>query len=306
LIKDSVTFVAGGIIRMKHPHNNRVAALVAAILAGSIASSQAADYLRGVFEPSPPASANAGVDWSGFYAGFLVGGSSAQVNPSANANTLATQAIPNHTATPYVASLIRFKDITSSKMSGGVFAGYNVLWDDVVLGFEADYSQAKFIAKSESSDIRLFTDSTDASRTYHTTIDSKGEAAIKNWMTLRGRVGWAAGNFMPYLTAGLALGNLRSDYSTTVTVKEYQTITQTSNCGTTCTTTQYVGTTGPNTGSIKHNGIAYGVAAGAGVDFAFSQKYFVRAEWQYVQFGADGKKPDITINTTRIAGAMRF
>lgn len=292
---------------MMNPKNREVVAGLALLMAGCASPSYAADYLRGIFEPSPaPAAQAGGVDWSGFYAGAFVGGSSAQISPSANAGTLAMQAIPNHPATPYVASLIRFKNVTSSKMSGGLFAGYNVVWDDVVLGFEADYSQAKFASKSESSDVRMFNNSTDATRSYHTTIQSNGEAAIKSWTTLRGRVGWAAGHFMPFLTAGLALGNLRSDYSTTVTVKEYQTITQTSNCGTTCTSTQLAGTTGPNTGSIKHNGIAYGVAAGAGVDFAFAQKYFVRAEWQYVQFGADGKKPDITINTTRIAGAMRF
>ena len=45
---------------------------------------------------------------------------------------------------------------------------------------------------------------------------------------------------------------------------------------------------------------------GAGVDMAFFSNVFVRAEWQYLQFASGGTRPEVIINTARIAGAVKF
>jgi hypothetical protein len=39
---------------------------------------------------------------------------------------------------------------------------------------------------------------------------------------------------------------------------------------------------------------------------AFFSNFFVRAGWQYVQFASGGNRPEISINTARVAGAVKF
>jgi outer membrane immunogenic protein len=72
---------------------------------------------------------------------------------------------------------------------GGVQAGYNVQFDSIVLGVEADLSAAGIL---EHGNIDHFDDG----------------SGINALATLRGRLGFAVGDLLLYGTAGLAVANL--------------------------------------------------------------------------------------------------
>jgi outer membrane immunogenic protein len=282
----------------------------AVMAVGMIGQAEAADYLRGIFEtappPPPPEWIGDDVDWAGIYGGAFVGGSNTQTKQIKNGLSLVNEALPYNAVGDQLAVLIRFKDKTVSKQSGGVFLGYNVLWDDIVLGVEADYSRANFGIKSTYQEGRLFNHPTNAARFYSGNAESQSNVKLMDWMTMRGRVGWAAGNFMPFITAGVAVGNLKSTYSTVLSLTEYENVTLSGCTISPCTVPAYVSGGRNREGKLKNNGAAYGAAFGAGVDFAFAKNFFVRAEWQYIQFASAKNQPDLSVNTLRLAGAMKF
>lgn len=281
----------------------------AALMAGMTGQAEAADYLRGIFETAPPPPPSAyikdEVDWAGFYGGVFAGATSGKVNQLNNGLSLVNEALPHNAVGDDLAILIRFKDRTTTKLSGGAFLGFNTVWDDVVLGLEADYTHSNLDAKSTYSEGRRF-DSEDGSTFHIGRADSRTQTTLKDWGTLRGRVGWAAGNFMPFMTAGLAFGNLKSSSSTVLSLAQYQNVTIEGCTVVPCTIPVHVSGGSDREGKLKHNGVLYGAAFGAGIDYAFSSNFFVRAEWQYIQFASDKNRPDISVNTARIAGAMKF
>lgn len=114
-------------------------------------------------------------DWSGFYLGAHVGYGDAQIGP--NANPLPAQGV--------------FLPPSPTGILGGYQAGYNRQFGNkLVLGVEVD---ATFISPTDTA--RLGNDP------YHTTFDY--------FATVRGRVGYAMGTWLPYATAGFAWGKTK-------------------------------------------------------------------------------------------------
>jgi outer membrane immunogenic protein len=100
--------------------------------------------------------------------------------------------------------------------------------------------------------------------------------------TVRARLGYAAGEWMPYITGGYAFGDATR-------------------------------TTGAGGGAEADNGID-GWVAGAGVEWAFAPNWSAKAEYQYLDFGDEtydfpaGIDPvvDLTVHTVRIGVNYRF
>jgi outer membrane immunogenic protein len=261
----------------------------------------AADYLRGSYS-GEAAPQSAAPDWSGVYGGVHAGISAGKIDPNQiNKNNLANLAWPLHPTTSQIADYILFRNSTTMHSSFGAFIGFNAVWDDVVLGFEADYSRSNFANSSSHTESRRLTAAGLPTSYYNTDVTSTGKAVVKDWVTLRGRAGYAMGHFMPYLTAGVALGNASSNYSARVTQTEMDT-NGTPGLG------DDIVIAGPSTstGTIKHRGISYGGAVGAGIDMQLIPNTFLRAEWQYIQFASGGNRPEISINTARIGGGVKF
>jgi outer membrane immunogenic protein len=264
-------------------------------LAAMAGRAEAADYLRGTYAGDTEPKA-AGVDWAGVYGGVHAGASVGQVDARPFARPLADQALPGTIITDTVAGLINFRETNKMSTSYGAFVGMNWLWDDVVLGIEADYTRSSLRANSVSNGAATFqpTGSTDE---YDITTNATARARLSDWGTLRGRVGWAAGMFMPYLTAGVAFGNVdgRSTLNGTwarFDVSAPPVRTPISN--------------GTFSSVIGRRGITYGGAFGAGVDMQLMPNMFLRAEWQHIQFASGGQRPNISINTARIGGGIKF
>jgi len=181
-------------------------------------------------EPSPAASAGPS---SGFYfgghLGYLFG----------NANATLANPIGQTTAggTTQVSTL-----------SGGVQVGYeHVFPTHLMLGIELDAS---------------FNDYMDFSTqlSYRFTPVTTGTQELEFMSTLRGRVGYAFGDWTPYLTGGLAIASVRTELNDRSAGLD-NTIT---------------------------NNWRLGYTLGAGIDKAIDRRWSARAEYLYTNFGMFG------------------
>jgi outer membrane immunogenic protein len=130
---------------------------------------------------------------------------------------------------------------------GGGQIGYNVQFDWLVLGVEADLQSA------DISDSATFGSGAGAFTQATTDID---------WFsTLRGRIGYAAGPTLIYFTGGWAFANV--DYGATTT------------------------TAGPTTVSMSSDGMKSGYTVGGGVEWAFAPNWSLKTEYLFVDLGKE-------------------
>lgn len=87
-----------------------------------------------------------------------------------------------------VASLSRSATTNSTHFGG--FLGYNLQWDELVLGFDGAYNRPSSLNTSSTSG--------------STTASLK----LVDYATFRGRAGYAFGQFLPYAFVGAAIGRL--------------------------------------------------------------------------------------------------
>lgn len=167
----------------------------------------------------PPAPA---VPWTGPYVGAHLGYGTGSFGPGTN---------PVH-------GEALFLDPSVTGFVGGFQAGYN--WqrpDRVVLGVEADVS---FLSPPQPDE---------PVRPYGTTFDYIG--------TLRPRLGYAMGGFLPFVTGGFAWGRSRIDLHDAE---------------------------GAVTGT--HEALHAGWTAGAGLEYAFAGPWTARVEYDYIDLGS--------------------
>ena len=121
--------------------------------------------------------------------------------------------------------------------------------------------------------------------------------------TARLRFGVPFGSFMPFATAGVALGRF-SYRNEAVAVGDTRAVTADANNGVTI-----FGPWTPELNSslsdASRTRFAFGYALGGGFDWALTQNIFLRAELQHVRFGNTG---DMTasINTARAGAGLKF
>lgn len=260
---------------------------------GLAGRTEAADYnpgavLRGAYggdtEPR-----SAAIDWAGFYGGAHAGITSVKSDASPLRGPLVTGSGAPAAIQSTVSSMVSFRETQRTGLSYGAFIGINWQWDDVVLGVEADYSHGNIRVGERVSNTATVA-SGGFNYTINTTSDSR--ARIRDWGTLRGRAGWAVGMFMPYLTAGIAVGNFDGRGSLS---------------GTWTSDQPAAGTLSSVAGS---RGLAFGGVIGGGVDMQLIPNTFLRTEWQSILFassyGGSGPRPETAIHVGRIAGGLKF
>jgi len=142
----------------------------AGILAMSVVAASAADLPRRMPAKAEPVFVPPAWSWTGFYVGINGGGGFGR----------------SDFAAPFPSGSFN----TSGGLVGGTL-GYNYQMDNIVLGVEGDI---------DWSNIR---GSTPCAGTICETRN--------DWLgTARGRLGYAFGNFMPYVTGGLAVGDIKN------------------------------------------------------------------------------------------------
>jgi opacity protein-like surface antigen len=226
------------------------AGVLLALLAVALASgrTRAADmpenYLRGAIT-EPPARY---VNWDGLNLGAQIGYSNLTTDFS--------------TAT----SAVTLPSTTTNSVSYGGFIGYNIQWDELVLGVDGTYTRPSSLATSVSNGATN-------SATYK----------LNDYATVRGRAGYAFGQFLPYGFVGAGVG--RFNYAI-------------ASAGST---------------NSRDNAYAAGFTAGLGIDVAIMPNIFLRAEYEYVAFSELGFTKNTvfggirsSLNTARVGLGVRF
>jgi len=131
-------------------------------------------------------------DWSGFYAGIQLGGAFGGDN-----GILQLSPFTPGLQTAFAPG---FNGDFDSSVIGGIHAGYDWQFGNIVVGALADFSGA---------------DVGDRQSGFSTTPAAYNIERDLNWLaTIRGRVGYAASpSFLPYITGGLAFGDVDFSYS---------------------------------------------------------------------------------------------
>jgi opacity protein-like surface antigen len=237
--------------------------LLAAFIAVVAQSAHAADpadlpILRGAFrEPAPVAYRTV---WQGYYVGGQVGYGASEMRLDVFSPDPSSSLI-----WPYLS------DASHRATMFGGFVGYNAQYENVVLGFEANYMHGTFTGSSTAE--RSQTSFPDAGgNTLLQTFRSDGAMTVKDMGTLRVRGGYTMGSFMPYLFGGFAMGRADTLQSRTHTATWFNAAGVPSAPIVTTVT------------SDTNNQFVHGFAVGGGVDWMLFGGLYARAEYEYLQF----------------------
>jgi outer membrane immunogenic protein len=132
--------------------------------------------------------------------------------------------------------------LNPSGVNGGGQVGYNYQIDHFVLGAEADFQGADHHDGVSAGGLGL---------------NASLEAKSDWYATIRGRVGWAFGQFLPFVTGGIAFADSKLDINAT-------------------------GTGGAFTGSASHTLTGY--AVGGGLEYAITNNWTIRGEYLHLGF----------------------
>lgn len=246
--------------------------------------------------------------WEGFYAGAQYGRSFAGMDFGSGTQSLIDYILRNDVVGTHVSNWTTLSNTSTSMNSYGAFVGYNMQWEDAVVGFELNYNRVASGGSGSSADSmsRAFQDDTGAPAGHHyfysATVASSASARLTNFGTIRVRAGYVMDRFMPYAFGGVAIGTVDTVRSATVsyTRRDIPDVTDPP------TTPQATFNTGPMTRSDqKSNAVAYGYTAGLGIDIAVMPNLFVRGEWEYIQF-TKVNDINISLNTVRAGVAVKF
>jgi len=177
--------------------------------------------------------------WDGAYIGAVLGKSTLK---STTIDSNGYSGVPNHPKG------YEF-DYEDSGTIGGLLAGYNIKFGNWVTGIEGDFSVGDLHASSFDFD---------------NTKDEKVESEIHWLATLRGRVGYSFGRFLPYLTAGLAYADITDKL------------------------TDYDGVAPPFVDpgdSYSSRKLRAGWVVGGGAEYLLSESWLLRLEAMYVDLG---------------------
>jgi outer membrane immunogenic protein len=261
----------------------------------SPALAQDFDVLRGSQSVGPASFTN----WSGFYFGGQGTYASGGGNFAQATGPLISYLLRNTTVEQdFNISAWQVLGKSDSTTTGfGGFAGYNSQWTNLILGVEANYTHAQWFGSSSDTLARRM----DASgTTYNVSVTGTSSITLNDYGTLRARAGYVMGNFLPYGFVGFAIGS--ADITKTATVSDIETSDSTG---------QVIGCLGGSlpscalTDTNNRTQFIYGYSAGLGMDWAVTQNFFLRGEYEYIQFINLGGL-DLYLNNVRLGGGFKF
>jgi outer membrane immunogenic protein len=270
--------------------------LLVAVMCGATSVAQAADmpdlpFLRGSFTEGLSSST---VNWQGGYIGGHAAYGTSNMNFTDSTRTVAARLLDG-TEMEQVQRISEWPIMGKVSAHGegfGGFVGYNSQWTDVVVGVELNYTHGKFGGSQTGSMSRIFT--LPSGYTDSVTYEGTARINIKDMATLRVRGGYAYGSFLPYMFAGIALG--QADIIRTARVFG----------------TQVNPAAAPGFQNIpfdvsatdaQYSHLIYGYSFGLGTEVMLISGLFLRAEWEYVRFATS---VDTSINTVRAGLGYKF
>ena len=255
------------------------------------------DFLRGS-QPVGPATFTR---WSGFYFGGQFGMSDGRTDFSGATHVPVAYALRDTTLQDEVApsQWPVLGTGTHAKESSGGFIGYNTQWQDLVLGVEANYSQAAMSIFAPSYPISRITSA--GGTPYLVNINGTASMTNLDFGALRARAGYVLGNFMPYGFIGLALGQADMHVSTTVSGEQNPPTTGICSAfnNPPCVPFSFSATSG------RDSQVLVGFDIGLGLDVALTPNIFLRGEYEYVQF-APVSGILVDVNSVRAGAGFKF
>ncbi len=244
-----------------------------------------------------------GSSWDGFYFGG-----------SAGFGSLSRSSQPQQGVTnPLLRSLVRGSEVEpgviampiiekgrtqSQRVSFGAFVGYNAMMEDVLLGVEADYNRGRLDVESTGSRSGRVNG---AATIYDWTGTTKTSVRISDYGSIRGRMGYSMGSWMPYLSGGLAFARLAEKNYAAISGRQCPFVTA-GVCASAMVPTLY---TPSDLGDSNGNKIVFGYALGAGVDMLLTNNIILRAEVQHLRF-APNNGMSVQLNHAKIGAAIKY
>lgn len=206
------------------------------------------------------------VDWSGFYAGGLLGATDSSSDVSMQAGRLQYF---EPTDARQVARVGKNK-LNQSKVTGGLVVGYGKQFGNVLVGIEGS---ANSLSLNKEYVTRQEMDANPGSQS-----DIR-QSISADWMAgLRLRLGWAERNWLTYITGGIAATQLK--LNATYTDNAFS---------------------GFSRGSTSTNVI--GASLGFGGEYALSPEWSLRGEYLYTKFEQIKVVSDVT-STNNSGGTL--
>jgi opacity protein-like surface antigen len=262
-------------------------------LAMSAAYARAADmpeFLRGSTAPSYSR-------WDGVNFGVQFGLTNMNADFGGSASSLVAFALRNTEVEDQFSpsSWTTLPPTTTNGRQYGAFLGYNVQWDQLVIGFDLAYNSVSSLEASASDTISRQVVTTPDNVNNAVTITAQSSIKLIDYATMRARAGYAFGQFLPYAVVGAAVG--RFNYANTATVHDVGTPP----AGSPILPFNTVDTES----NSKNNAVVGGPLVGLGIDVAVIPNVFLRAEWEYIAFATVGGIR-ANMNTGRVGVGARF
>jgi outer membrane immunogenic protein len=246
--------------------------------------------------------------WSGFYGGGQFGYSDSDIKFGTAASSQVAFLLRN-TAIEQDEQISDWSVLgTHQANTAGVggFVGYNTEWENLILGLEINYNHVNLSQVSENSLGRSFSDSGGLppghNYFYNVTVGGGASIHVSDIATFRARAGLEEGNFLPYAFGGLAVA--RASTSTFATLQYNATDFPDSEIPplTPLNPLSFGPVSSANT---QNNAIAYGVAAGLGVDIGVLPNVFLRGELEYIYF-APLNGIQVSVESARVGAGLKF
>jgi outer membrane immunogenic protein len=248
-------------------------------------------YLRGSLQPLLGYAR-----WEGFFAGGDVGYSNLNADFGSSTQDQVAYILRNTVIESEFApsTWTTLPTSVTNSVSYGGFIGYNLQFEQVVLGVDIGYHRPVSMATSVSDSIERQFMTSDG---YNNDVRVDAQASLKlvDYGTVRGRVGYAFGRFLPYVLFGGAVGRFDYSHSASVTAFGYD---ASGGGGLPYSLVQ-------TESESKGGAFSPGIVAGLGLDVSVAPHVFLRGEWEYVDFAAVGNISSY-INTGRIGLAVLF
>jgi opacity protein-like surface antigen len=287
---------------------------LAAAICGAASGAQAADMpdvLRGTFAPAPVSR-----NWDGWYVGGQASYTASEMDFSRSVVSLTNFIFRNSTLQEPTSNLSVLSKNHTQGYGFGAFAGRNWQWDEAVFGLEANYTYVANLSSSSTNSLSRAIPGNDApvnhTYTYNTKLSGSAAVQVKDVLTLRTRAGWAAGNFMPYIFGGLAVGRMDVARSVTsdVTRRDDEVQVSMDQFGNTITTSlapvfSFVPSVSQSMQEQRTSSFVAGWTAGLGTEYCLFGNVFMRAEWEYIKF-LSVKDTVVTLNTGRVGIGYKF
>jgi outer membrane immunogenic protein len=269
-------------------------AMCAAVAVWPSERAGAADWpLRGSLAPQTTY-----VRWDGWQFGLLAGYGNMNTDFGNSTSPLVAFILRNSTLEAEGAPST-WTALPSNSTNGAVFGGflaYNMQWDQLVLGWDLAYKHPSILQASANDSLpRRFNTSDEIQ--HDVTVAANSSFKLVDYAALRGRAGYAIGQFLPYAAVGIAVG--RFNYQTNVTVTDVMTdLNPPGPPG-------GLGTFQQSAAAGQTNVFVAGVAAGLGLDWAPTPNVFLRGEWEFVAF-APVNQTRTNIQVGHVGAGMRF